>query len=114
MKHKNSFRLILFSLLAITIYSCQDEPLDFEQAQQTEIEDNEFAVLGTKKDIPFKVENMQKAYEAILNNPTASQHPKDIRFQAKNSNSARFTSGNYQINTTHYYIKFSPQDSLQY
>jgi len=114
MNHKNNFRLILLALVVITIQSCQDEPLDFDQPQQTEIEDNEFTVLGTKKDIPFKVENMQKAYEAILNNPTASQHPKDVRYQAKNSNSSRFTSGNYQINTTHYYVKFSPQDSIQY
>lgn len=57
---------------------------------------------------------MQKAYEAILNNPTASQFPRDIQYRKNNSTSARFTNGSYQITTTHHYIKFNPQDSLQY
>lgn len=114
MKHKNSFRLILLTLIAFTIYSCQDEPLDFDHPQQTDIQDGEFTVLGKKREIAFTVENMQKAYEAILNNPTASQFPRDIQYRKNNSTSARFTSGSYQITTTHHYIKFSPQDSIQY
>jgi|TARA_B110000908_G_C10241033_1_gene446079 hypothetical protein len=114
MKHKNNFRLILLVLITITIFSCQDEPLDFEQPQQTVIQDDEFAVLGKKREIAFTVENMQKAYEAILNNPTASKYPRDIQYRKNNSTSARFTDGSYQITTTHHYIKFNPQDSLQY
>jgi hypothetical protein len=57
---------------------------------------------------------MQSAYQAILQNKTASQHPSDIQPIKKNSNAKDFINGNYQITTTHYYIKFSPQDSLQY
>jgi len=114
MKNKNNFLLILLALLTILIHSCQDEPLDFDQPQQNEIQEGEFAILGEKKEIPFTVENMQRAYEAILNNPTASQFPKDMQYRKNNSTSARFTNGTYQITTTHHYIKFHPQDSTQY
>lgn len=45
---KNNLKLIVLILLALTINSCQNEPLDFDQTQQTEIQDDEFAVLGKK------------------------------------------------------------------
>jgi hypothetical protein len=65
------------------------------------------SILGEKKIIPFTVENMQKAYESLLKNPTASKYPNSGEFY-------RNSSTGYQIETTHYYVKFSPRDSLQY
>ncbi|MGB0185786.1 MAG: hypothetical protein ACPF88_02490 [Flavobacteriaceae bacterium] len=107
-------RLISLMLIFIVFQSCFEESTHFEQTEQTQIQDDEFTVLGKKKAIAFTVENMQKAYEAILNNPTASQYPTDIQNRKNNSTFARFTDGSYQIATTHYYVKFNPQDSLQY
>ena len=78
----------------------EDSPSALEKATENL---GNMAVVGLMEDYDLSLLMMQKAFNW-----------KDIRYQAKNSNSARFTSGNYQINTTHYYIKFSPQDSLQY
>lgn len=111
MKHKNSFRLILMAILAFSVFSCENEPYDFEKKSQTEIKNDEFTVLGKKKEIPFTVENMQKAYESLLQNRTASQYPRDNQ-QLRSGGTRNI--GNYQINTTHHYVKFNPQDSLQY
>ncbi|GGW75666.1 hypothetical protein DFQ11_1312 [Winogradskyella epiphytica] len=60
--------------------------------------DDKYTVLGTQKKIPCSVENMAEAYQSILKNPTAVKHPDK----------------NYPINKTHLYVKFKPQDSIQY
>ncbi|MDN6291244.1 MAG: hypothetical protein L0J63_13335, partial [Tetragenococcus koreensis] len=60
--------------------------------------DDKYTVLGTQKEIPCSVENMAEAYQSILKNPTAVKHPDK----------------NYPINKTHLYVKFKPQDSIQY
>lgn len=113
MKYKNNFRLIFITIIALSIMSCENEPYDFKETVKTEVKNDEFIVLGEKNKIPFTVESMQKAYESILQNKTASQYPKDVKKLRNNSNSKDLI-GNYQITTTHYYIKFKPQDSLQY
>ncbi len=97
MKTPNYFKLLLIAMLAISIYSCSDEPYDLTDVSQDELVNDEFAVLGKKREIAFTVENMQKAYESILQNPTASQHPKDGQY---NANRASRAIGNYQITTT--------------
>lgn len=114
MKLKSSIKFILLAMIYFSLFSCEDEPFDDFETPQSEIKDGEFTVLGEKKEIAFTVENMQRAYESILNNPTASQYPKDVQYRKNNSTSARFTDGSYQITTTHRYIKFSIQDSIQY
>jgi len=114
MKLRSSIKFILLAMIYFSLFSCEDEPFDDFETPQSEIKDSEYTVLGEKKEIAFTVENMQRAYESILNNPTASQYPRDIEYRKNNSTSARFTDGSYQITTTHRYIKFSIQDSIQY
>lgn len=75
---------------------------------ETEEPSPEFTVLGKRNEIPVTVENMQQAYENIRKNKTAKQWPGD------NSGEMRLNTGDYQITTTHYYVKFTPQDSTQY
>ncbi|WP_395043533.1 hypothetical protein [Flavobacterium sp.] len=102
---KSSFvKLFAFVLIIFQFYSCVNEPVDLSPAI---VDGGNFgnSVLGEKKIIPFTVENMQNAYLSLLNNPTASKYP---------SSGELFKEGGYQIHTTHYYVKFHPQDSLQY
>lgn len=98
---------VISILITIGITSCvnDDLPLKAEQSKYREIT---FTKLGNKKEIPFTIENMQKAYENLLNNKTAKDFPK------KGLLKDGFSVGNYTITTTHKYIKFLPQDSLQY
>lgn len=111
MNLKTNFRLTVLTLFVITLFSCENEPLDLKENTKNNTETNDFTILGEKKEIPFTVENMQKAYNSLLNNPTASKHPRDKNYLK--SDNAR-VSGNYQITTTHHYVKFHPQDSTQY
>jgi hypothetical protein len=90
--------------------SCStDDELQENPDTSSQLPERQLVQLGKKNKIAFTVENMRKAYSNILANSTASQHPADVANYKSTSNY-----GNYQINTTHYYVKFSPQDSLQY
>ena len=120
MKHTNRLRLLFILAFAIIAYSCQNEFTDISESVQeptndeSKIADEDFAVLNPKKGIPFTIENMRKAYEAILNNRTASQYPDDAELIKGKSDRFSVREGRYPINTTHYYVKFDPQDSIQY
>ncbi len=97
--------------MILIIFSCEtDDIMEEYQTQESNDSQQEFAVLGKKKQIPFTVENMQRAYENLLNNKTAKDYPNTNDFQIKSGTIA----GNYTITTTHKYYKFTPQDSLQY
>ena len=108
MKQNKSKFLKLIALVAIVFqfYSCENEPVELSSTTK-DVSHSGNSVLGEKKIIPFTVENMQKAYQSLLNNPTASKYPSSGEYY-------RSSSTGYQIETTHYYVKFHPQDSLQY
>lgn len=108
MKQNKSKFLKLIAIVAIIFqfYSCENEPVELSSTTK-DVSNSGNSVLGEKKIIPFTVENMQKAYQSLLNNPTASKYPSSGEYY-------RSSSTGYQIETTHYYVKFHPQDSLQY
>ena len=60
---KNSYRLVILTLMGIMIYSCQKEdkilPLNEENTNQTQIKG--MIKLGKKLENPYSVENMKKA-----------------------------------------------------
>lgn len=100
--------------LYTTIFSCQREQYYDELQNRSEFKDYEFTILGKKNEIPFTIERMQSAYDAILKNKTASQFPEDKTGKNLKQDFDKSNSKGYQITTTHYYIKFNPQDSIQY
>ncbi|WP_395052053.1 hypothetical protein [Flavobacterium sp.] len=108
MKQKNFKFLQTIALLAIIFqfYSCEYDSNDLNTTTE-DLSSSSNSKLGEKKIIPFTVENMRKAQENLLNNPTASIFPSASQYYRNNASG-------YQIETTHYYVKFSPQDSLQY
>ncbi len=95
----------------ISLHCSTDDAINEPVQESYQIPEHEFTKLGKKNKIAFTVENMIRAYENIRSNPTASQHPLDNNQDYLKSST---NLGRYQINTTHYYVKFSPQDSLQY
>lgn len=107
MKKSNLPLLILVSIL-VFMTSCEKDGSFLENKLSNDFNsesymkkgtgDDKYTVLGTKKEIPCSVENMTEAYKSILRNPTALKYPDK----------------NYAINKTHLYVKFKPQDSIQY
>lgn len=102
MKHKNNFRLLYLILIGIFIYSCQndDDFIDSNQTPISKIEDDTYkygekVILGKKLKNPYSVENMRIA----LNNLKKSG-----KYSSKNNSSEKIT-------TTHYYVKFKPQNT---
>jgi len=102
---KNYFKLLI---LLFVFCACENDDI-FNDNNDLEIDtelnsnlkslgDDKYTILGAKKTIPCSVTNMTNALNSISSNPTAKKHPDN----------------NYSIDLTHYYIKFSPQDSIQY
>lgn len=97
MKTTNLLLKIVF--IAILFVSCnQDDIYDVTDAESTSMQNQARVAEGV---IPFTVENVNEALPNVLNyyhdhRPEVAEH-----------------FGNYQVNTTHIYYKFSPQDSIQ-
>ncbi|CAM3802716.1 hypothetical protein FLGE108171_15500 [Flavobacterium gelidilacus] len=108
MKQNKSKFLKLIAIVAIVFqfYSCENEPVELNSTTK-DVSNSGNSVLGKKKINPFTIENMQKAYQSLLNNPTASKYPNSGEYYRSNFSG-------YQIETTHYYVRFHPQDSIQY
>ncbi|HBS12775.1 MAG TPA: hypothetical protein DEO36_09580, partial [Flavobacteriaceae bacterium] len=104
---KQSYWLFLLALIGITLYSCQKEDEIYQQEVQNEqtitLSDGTPAKLGEKLNIPFTVENMQKAYNNLKNNASLK---KTKTFNKSNEE--------LKIETSHYYYRFLPKDIPQY
>ena len=74
------------------------ENLNTEYSLTKEEEYEKYTVLGVKNKIPCSVANMTKAFQSLMNNSTAIKHP----------------DGKYSLKNTHNYVKFKPEDSIQY
>ncbi len=105
--------MLCFALATITSCTLDEEELVAQDTESAVDQGFTYTKLGKKKQIPCSVENMQRAYDAIRNNPTASQHPGDSYLEDSGT-TTHSSGGAYQVNTTHYYVKFAPVDSLQY
>jgi hypothetical protein len=89
---------IFGSIFCLLLFSCDSKNLlDEKSDEATNV------AMRSGVSIPFTVTNMKAALQTILSYYTAENKLDVVR---------RFS--NYDVNTTHYYYKFSPQDSLQY
>lgn len=95
--------IIIFYIFSL---GCSND-IEIDKTKSISVESTKMTILGRKRAIPFTVDNMRRAYQSLLNNHTASKYP-------NNSAQMRGIADTYQIETTHYYVKFHPKDSLQY
>lgn len=106
MTPKNSYRLVILTLIGVLMYSCQkDEFLDTKPqsktpetlVQHTQIEHPDKLIgLGRKLENPYTVSVMKKAYENLKANIKTSGFSK--------------LSSELTIATTDYYVRFLPKD----
>jgi hypothetical protein len=89
--------LLLLPILMFTAFACDTEA-DLQQE-----ETNSSVAMRASSQIPFTVSNMKKAHVNIL---------EYYRLKGEADVVAKYK--NYVVNTTHYYYKFSPADSLQH
>ena len=99
MKHLQKLRLLTLILLGLLIYSCQNED-DVTSQTEEQINLNEQdglkkMVLGKKLENPYSVENMRKALKNL---------------QKSSSTANKGLSNDFEITTTHLYIRFKPKD----
>ena len=94
MKHKNSLRLLILTLIGIIMYSCQkDDEINPQVVEQTPTEG--LIKLGEKLENPYSIENMQKALDNL----------KSSKVSAKSS-----SVNDIEITTTHLYLRFKPKN----
>ena len=99
MNHKNSYRLPVFALIGIVLYSCTKDVIsNLEAKKQVEIEKtiepDRLIGLGKKLENPYTVSNMLKAYNNLKEN--------------KNSLFSKTDSDGVTIDSTDYYVRFLP------
>ena len=107
MTPKNSYRLVLLTLIGIMTYSCQNDDESFKEqtlehtvSQILENDSLPKIRIGKKLENPYSVANMRKAYESLKQ--------KRVLATASSSSSlaALSTDQDIQIETTDYYVKF--------
>ena len=93
---KQSYRLLILTLIGIVIYSCrkEDEILPLNEENTNQIQVDGMIKLGKKLENPYSVENMQRALENLK----------------KSSVSAKTTTSGLNVETTHLYVKFIPKN----
>lgn len=97
---KQKIYILLISTLTILFFSCQKDEINIQDS--TTQNENVFH-LGKRKQIPFTVDNMTQSYEKLSDNKTSALN-----------NLKHINKSSYTIETTHYYYKFLPKDSLEY
>jgi hypothetical protein len=116
MIHKNSYRLVLLTLIGILIYSCQNED-DFENVNVTDTSQKDLSIvkLGDDLDIPYTTENMSKAFDQVLAHLDTKSSIGNSQFARKSNFASRSASArSIEIIPSHYYYRFLPKDSLEY
>jgi hypothetical protein len=99
---KNRLLSILMIGLSLVVFSCKETDKDEEVTpniplgkQAYELSKDGKITLGNKLENPYSVENMQKAYTRL-------------------TSSSRTTATESPVRTTHYYVRFLPEDGMQY
>ena len=87
--------------MATLIYSCRTDDPALVLHDSTE---QEMTVLGRKLEIPFTVENMQQAYDNLVENGSVNNP------NAKTGGLEE----DFIIEASHYYYRFLPMDSLEF
>lgn len=107
MTHKNSYRLLLLTLIGILMYSCQnDEDLTKENISPSQQEKSKKIIkLGKKLENPFSVVNMQRALDTILKETKLANTQQARAF--------RQITKTIEIKETDLYVRFLPKDSLE-
>ena len=107
MIHKNSYRLVLLTLIGILTYCCQNEDESFKEqiteptiSQVMESDSLLQIKLGEKLENPYSVANMKRAFESLKE--------KRVLATASSSSSlaALSTEQDIHIETTDFYVKF--------
>ena len=106
--------IIVASIIAL-VYSCEpnnnnkmvsnnsDDGIN-KAAAWNNIKDGDMIILGDKKENPYSIKNMRVALDTLM-------------YYIKNSNQKVFEGAfydNVKLETTDLYVRFLPQDSLQY
>jgi hypothetical protein len=96
--------LITASLCTVILFACKKIDKEEQISSPTTQEKQTYVVskdgkiiLGKKLENPYSVQMMQKAYNSL-----------------KSKNSARIAEGESPVRTTHYYVRFLPENQAQY
>ncbi|WP_430967360.1 hypothetical protein [Spongiimicrobium sp. 2-473A-2-J] len=108
MRYYKHLRPVVVAILVLgIIHSCkQDETIELKTEQLEILEHPKLegmTQLGKKLEIPFTVENMQKAYNNMINNVSL-----------KKIVSLNKTKEKFNIEASHYYHRFLPRDTTEY
>lgn len=96
----NVQNLFYFLFLSVVLLSCEKDDLlsDFDSFAES-------SKRTLSKDIPFTTENMQKAYDNLMENTTAASFM---------TGGTLTKNGGVTIQPSHYYYRFLPSDSLEF
>lgn len=118
MKHKNNNSpLLVLTLIGILIYSCQNEDLTnpIEEPNSNVQTNLEVAKTGKELNVPYTVENMDKAFKQVLLHLDKKSPYGKSNFASKSRFASKSVSAkNIEIVPSHYYYRFLPKDSIQY
>jgi len=114
MRYLKKWHLILFLILGVTIYSCQkDDFLNFqdesliENDKSNQLKSSENFKGAKKLKNPYSLKNMQKALENVKKNIKS----KKIKVKGKSSQRLEESIIDFEIGTSHYYVKLTPQNA---
>lgn len=114
MKYLKKWHLILVLILGVTIFSCQKD--DFLDLQDEDITENSNQLKssenfkGAKKlKNPYSLKNMQKALENVKKNIKS----KAIKVKGNSSQRLVESIEEFEIGTSHYYVKLTPQNAAE-
>lgn len=95
---KKQTLLLMFIILNIFFVSCSQDDRTLSESNQI----SNYPKKELNGEIPFEINNVEKAFSNIIK--YYEEHNPEV--------AKRF--GDYKINVTHVYYKFTPKDSLQY
>ncbi len=117
MKHLSRLRSFIIAGTAVVALSCQNEDLTSPiEEPNTNTQINLDAVkTGKNLDVPYTVENMDKAFKQVLIHLDKKSPYGKSEFASKSNFALKSASAkNIEIVPSHYYYRFLPKDNIQY
>ncbi|MEN1785338.1 MAG: hypothetical protein AAGF77_09380 [Bacteroidota bacterium] len=114
---KQHLKFLLLLVLSFLVYACEQEELGSpeESLEENTVSDLNSVETGEALDIPYTVNNMDKAFKQLLLHLDQKQPYGKSVFARKSTFAAkRSISANIKIVPSHYYYRFLPKDSIQY
>lgn len=114
---RQSLRSLTLILIGILIYSCQNEEVTnpIEESNSNVQTYLEVAKTGKELNVPYTVENMDRAFEQVLLHLDKKAPYGKSNFATKSKFAAKGVSAkNIEVVPSHYYYRFLPKDSIQY